>query len=87
LEKIVHDPYHLATYMNKAVDQVRRSEHAALFKDNGTLSIQTRLDRHERVLRVLLWVASVMAGTILASWTLGLYSLARHVMVAKGGLP
>ncbi len=58
-----------------------------LFKDNGTLSIQTRLDRHERVLRVLLWVASVMAGTILASWTLGLYSLARHVMVAKGGAP
>jgi transposase len=30
VEKIVHDPYHLATYMNKAVDQVRRSEHAAL---------------------------------------------------------
>ena len=37
-----------------------------LFKDNGTLSIQTRLDRHERVLRVLLWAASVMAGTLLA---------------------
>ncbi len=46
-----------------------------LFKDNGTFSIQTRLDRHERVLRVLLWAASVMAGTLLASWTLGLYSL------------
>jgi len=30
VDKIVHDPYHLATYMNKAVDQVRRSEHAAL---------------------------------------------------------
>ncbi len=45
------------------------------FKDNGTLSIQTRLDRHERVFRVLLWMASVMAGTLLASWTLGLYSL------------
>ncbi|NLF23662.1 MAG: hypothetical protein GX590_10950 [Lentisphaerae bacterium] len=44
------------------------------FKDNGTLSIQTRLNRHERVLRVLLWAASVMAGTLLASWTLGLYS-------------
>ena len=29
----------------------------------------------ERVLRVLLWAASVMAGTLLASWTLGLYSL------------
>ena len=30
VDKIVHDPYHLATYMNKAVDAVRRSEHAAL---------------------------------------------------------
>ena len=58
-----------------------------LFKDNGTLSIQTRLDRHERVLRVLLWAASVMTGTLLASWTPGFYSLARHVMVTKGGAP
>lgn len=30
VEKIVHDSYHLATYMNQAVDQVRRAEHAAL---------------------------------------------------------
>ena len=30
LDKIVHDPYHLATYMSKAVDTVRRTEHAAL---------------------------------------------------------
>lgn len=38
VEKIVHDPYHLATYMNKAVDQVRRSEHAALsYRDDDAL--------------------------------------------------
>lgn len=38
IEKIVHDPYHLATYMNKAVDQVRRSEHAALsYRDDDAL--------------------------------------------------
>jgi len=37
-DKIVHDPYHLATYMNKAVDQVRRSEHAALaYREDDTL--------------------------------------------------
>ena len=37
-DKIVHDPYHLATYMNKAVDAVRRSEHAALaFRKNDSL--------------------------------------------------
>ena len=65
------------------LDQIERR----LFRDNGTLSIQTRLDRHERVLRVLLWAASVITGTLLASWTLGLYSLARHVMAAGGGAP
>ncbi len=38
VDKIVHDPYHLATYMNKAVDQVRRSEHAALaYREDDTL--------------------------------------------------
>jgi transposase len=38
VDKIVHDPYHLATYMNKAVDQVRRSEHAALsYRDDDAL--------------------------------------------------
>jgi transposase len=37
-DKIVHDGYHLATYINEAVDQVRRSEHAALqYRDNDTL--------------------------------------------------
>ena len=38
VDKIVHDAYHLATYMNKAVDQVRRAEHAALdYRDDDSL--------------------------------------------------
>lgn len=38
VDKIVHDSYHLATYMNKAVDQVRRTEHAALhYRNDDTL--------------------------------------------------
>ncbi len=38
INKIVHDAYHLATYMNKAVDMVRRAEHAALlYRDDDTL--------------------------------------------------
>jgi transposase len=37
-DKIVHDPYHLATYMNKALDAVRRAEHAVLHhRDDSTL--------------------------------------------------
>ena len=38
IDKIVHDSYHLATYMNKAVDAVRRAEHAALqYRDDDSL--------------------------------------------------
>lgn len=38
-----------------------------LFKDNGTLSIQTRIERHEQILRVLLWSLSIIVGTVLTS--------------------
>ena len=37
-----------------------------LFVDNGTPSIQTRLERHDLVIRALLWVVSVVAGTAIA---------------------
>lgn len=42
-----------------------------LFKDNGTLSIQTRIERHEQILRVLLWALSIIAGTVLTSAVMG----------------
>ncbi len=38
-----------------------------LFKDNGTISIQTRLDRHEQVIRAILWALSVIGGAFLTS--------------------
>ena len=46
-----------------------------LFKDNGTLSIQTRIERHEQILKVLLWASSIVAGTVLTSGVLGLIVL------------
>lgn len=46
-----------------------------LFKDNGTLSIQTRIERHEQILRVLLWAASIVAGTLLTVGVLGMVAL------------
>ncbi len=55
-----------------------------LFKDNGTLSIQTRLDRHEQVLRVLLWVTSVTVGTALSTAVLGVVMLFKWVL--SGGV-
>ena len=46
-----------------------------LFKDNGTLSIQTRIERHEQILRVLLWALSIIVGTVLTSAVMGLILL------------
>ena len=46
-----------------------------LFKDNGTLSIQTRIERHEQILKVLLWVTSIVVGTVLTSGVMGLILL------------
>ena len=56
-----------------------------LFKDNGTLSIQTRLDRHEQVLRVLLWVTSVTVGTALSAGVLGGVMLMRWALAGGAG--
>jgi len=38
-----------------------------LFRDNGHVSIQTRLDRHEQVIRAILWALSVIGGAFLTS--------------------
>jgi hypothetical protein len=38
-----------------------------LFHDNGRLSIQTRLDRHEQVIRCILWALMVIGGALLTS--------------------
>jgi hypothetical protein len=37
------------------------SREKRLFNDNGTLSISTRIERHEQILHVLLWALSVGA--------------------------
>ena len=51
-----------------------------LFRDNGTLSIQTRIDRHEQVIRALLWAVSVVGGTILVSAVSAVVMLVRYVL-------
>lgn len=38
-----------------------------LFRDNGHVSIQTRLDRHEQIIRAILWALSVIGGAFLTS--------------------
>ena len=56
-----------------------------LFKDNGTLSIQTRIERHEQILRVLLWALSIIVGTVLTSAVMGLILLFKWA-IAKGAV-
>ncbi len=49
-----------------------------LFKDNGSVSMQTRIDRHEQALRLLLWVVGIIGGTLLVGFTGGVALLIRE---------
>ena len=51
----------------KQVCEKLESIERRLFRDNGTLSIQTRLDRHEQVIRGLTWALSVVGGAMLTT--------------------
>ncbi len=51
-----------------------------LFKDNGAVSIQTRLDRHEQVLRLMLWAVGVIGGTFLVGLTGGMVVIVRELI-------
>jgi len=52
-----------------------------LFRDNGSVSIQTRLDRHEQILRVVLWIVGIIGGTFLAACVGGLVIVVRELIV------
>ena len=53
-----------------------------LFRDNGTLSIQTRLDRHEQVIRGVLWALSVIGGAFLTSLVVCLVFVLKAILKA-----
>jgi hypothetical protein len=55
-----------------------------LFVDNGSPSIQTRLERHDLVIRALLWVVSVAAGTAIAGAVSACVVLLRFVSKIGG---
>ena len=56
---------HCATQSAAVLEKLESIE-KRLFVDNGSPSIQTRLERHEMVIHALLWVVSVVAGTAIA---------------------
>ncbi len=51
-----------------------------LFRDNGSVSMQTRVDRHEQALRLLLWVVGIIGSTLLVGFTGGLALLVREIL-------
>jgi len=57
-----------------------------LFKDNGTLSIQTRIERHEQILRALLWALAIVVGTVLTSAVMGLILLFKWALAHGAAL-
>jgi len=56
-----------------------------LFRDNGSVSVQTRLDRHEQALRLLLWVTGIIGGTLLVGFAGGVALLIREAALRGAG--
>lgn len=50
-----------------------------LFKDNGKVSIQTRLDRHEQFLKTLNWAFGIIASTLLVGSVGVVVAVVNHV--------
>ena len=69
-----------------ASDQDRANTMAALnkrlFIDNGSPSFQTKQDRHDQLLRGLLWAAGITAATSIST-LIGL--IVRAILHANGG--
>ena len=57
-----------------------------LFKDNGHVSVQTRLDRHEQVLRALLWVVGLIAGVTVTAAGGGAVVVLKHLLMRGGAV-
>ena len=72
--------------VNRQVLEKLDSIERRLFKDNGTLSIQTRIERHEQILKGLLWAMSIVVGTVLTSGVLGLIFVFK-IALTQGGTP
>jgi len=66
---------------NRQVLEKLDSIEKRLFKDNGTLSIQTRIERHEQILKVLMWATSIVVGTVLTSGAMGLIFLFKTALI------
>ncbi len=74
-----------ASESQKAMLTKLESIEKRLFRDNGSVSMQTRIDRHEQALRLLLWVTGVIGGTLLVGFAGGVALLVREAVLRGAG--
>jgi len=74
--------------LHKTDDEWRKGITAALqelnnrlYRDNGHISIQTRLDRGDRILGILCWITTVAGGTVIVAAIAFLWRIIVHVGV------
>jgi hypothetical protein len=67
--------------VNRRVLEKLDSIERRLFRDNGTLSIQTRIERHEQILKVLLWATSIVVGAALTAGVTGVIVVVKWAIV------
>ena len=49
------------------VNETTRDTHKRMFVDNGTKSIQTTIDRHDRVIKMLTWVGGITTAAAIGA--------------------
>lgn len=55
--------------IDKLAEEVKKLSDR-LYKDNGHLSVQTRLDRIDRIVTLIIWILSVVGSTLLVTWVM-----------------
>ena len=72
--------------MHKADDEWKKEVTSALqelnnrlYRDNGHISIQTRLDRGDRILGILCWITTVAGSTIIVAGVAFVWRVITHV--------
>ena len=50
-----------------------------LFRDNGHLSIQTRLDRHQRIVNGLCWAMGIIGAAVMVNGVCFAFKVIKHV--------
>jgi len=67
-----------AAWKKEVTDSLRELNNR-LYRDNGHLSIQTRLDRGDRILGALCWVTNIAGGAIILGVIAFIWKVVVHV--------